>query len=359
MLVGAKGHDVIVPAGREVNRGRATALAVCAVAAVGLAGSIVAAGYDTHGPGQPGTALVGALVAGTIAVVGAIVALVEPRNLVGWLMLVRCGCAGSGQRAHRGRCPRGAGRSRRAGLPRLPRRDRPRAAGCGLDHRGRGGAGVLSGRAAAESPLALGRVRRCRRRRRNARRSHPQPRRSGKPIGRLAQPARAARVRGRVERRRRPDRDRAHGGHRRRGADQPGRPLPPSGRRSTSADPPACDGGHTAGGRGAPRRRHRRRTGVGLLPGRVGTTGGDSCGDSRLRRVRPAARDPPRTGLAHHVGCPSSDLRGRRSRGRGGRRTVDRVVGAGRRGSGRGPTPAAAARSRAAGSQPSRVWTLA
>ena len=94
MFVGAKGHDVIVPAGHEVNRARATALAVCAVAALGLAGSIVAAGYETHGPGQPGTALIGALVAGTIAVIGAIVALVEPRNLVGWLML--CGAASLG-----------------------------------------------------------------------------------------------------------------------------------------------------------------------------------------------------------------------------------------------------------------------
>jgi signal transduction histidine kinase len=91
VLVVAEGHDVIVPAAVEVNRGRVTVLTVCAVAAVGLAGSMVAAGYEAHGPGRLGTALVGALVAGTIAVVGAIVALVEPRNLVGWLML--CGAA--------------------------------------------------------------------------------------------------------------------------------------------------------------------------------------------------------------------------------------------------------------------------
>jgi signal transduction histidine kinase len=93
VLAGRQGHDVSVP-GLEVNRGRATVLSVCAVAAVGLAGSIVAAGYDGHGAGQLGTALLGAFVAGTIAVVGAIVALVEPRNLVGWLML--CGAASLG-----------------------------------------------------------------------------------------------------------------------------------------------------------------------------------------------------------------------------------------------------------------------
>jgi signal transduction histidine kinase len=67
---------------------------VCGFAAVGLAGSMIAAGYDAQGPGQLGAALVGALVAGTIAAVGAIVALVEPRNLVGWLML--CGAAALG-----------------------------------------------------------------------------------------------------------------------------------------------------------------------------------------------------------------------------------------------------------------------
>jgi signal transduction histidine kinase len=91
VLVAAEGHDVIVLAEPEVDRGRATVLAVCTVAAVGLAGSLVAAGYEAHGPGQLGTAAIGALVASTIAVVGAIVTLVEPRNLVGWLML--CGAA--------------------------------------------------------------------------------------------------------------------------------------------------------------------------------------------------------------------------------------------------------------------------
>src|SRR6185369_1453834 len=66
VLAGRQVHDVTVP-GLEVNRGRATVFSVCAVAAVGLAGSIVAAGYDGHRAGQLGTALLGAFVAGTIA----------------------------------------------------------------------------------------------------------------------------------------------------------------------------------------------------------------------------------------------------------------------------------------------------
>ena len=90
-------HEPVRPGQRATDRRRVSTAAVGAALLVALAGSIVAAAIDAGQPAFRTDELVTAFAIGVTAVVGAVIALSVPRNVVGWLLVGGAAVAGAGE----------------------------------------------------------------------------------------------------------------------------------------------------------------------------------------------------------------------------------------------------------------------
>lgn len=94
----AQRHHERVQAGHAVtDRRRLTAVTVGAALLLALTGSTVAVAFDAGQPAYRADELITAFVIGVSAVVGVVVALAVPENLIGWLLVGGAAVAGAGE----------------------------------------------------------------------------------------------------------------------------------------------------------------------------------------------------------------------------------------------------------------------